>query len=181
VASLAGTNVIGIEPDAENCVALRGNIDRNRLHNVVVFHGAVSPQPALLAMARRSPGNSGTVAVVSDRPAPGTGSYWIGSVPLQDLLNALAQPKARPVLIKIDVEGMEIEAIEGAADTLVRCRPAVMVEWFKSDQPRLREALENHGYRVFDMGLNLVAVHTDDRTLTDVAAGGDNVIRAEGR
>jgi FkbM family methyltransferase len=113
VAPLAGTNVIGIEPDAENCVALRGNIDRNRLHNVMVFHGAVGPQPALLAMARRSPGNSGTVAVVSDRPTPVTGSYWIGSMPLQDLLNALAQPIARPVLIKIDVEGFEPQVLAG--------------------------------------------------------------------
>src|SRR4029077_16106175 len=78
VASLAGTNVIGIEPDAENCVALRGNIDRNRLRNVVVFHGAVGPQPALLAMARRSPGNSGTAGVAAGGPAPGSGGDSVG-------------------------------------------------------------------------------------------------------
>jgi FkbM family methyltransferase len=112
VASIAGARIIGIEPDAENCAALRANIDRNELRNVVVFHGAVGSQPGLLAMARRSPGNSGTVAVASG-PVPGSGSYWTGSMPLQDLLNALAQPASRPVLIKIDVEGYEPQVLAG--------------------------------------------------------------------
>src|SRR5580704_15351764 len=91
VASIAGTNVIGIEPDAENCAALRANIDRNGLRNVVVFHGAVA----------------------AGRPAPRSGVYWVGSTTLQALLNALVQPQARPVLIKIDVEGFEPEVLNG--------------------------------------------------------------------
>jgi FkbM family methyltransferase len=113
VATIAGTTVIAIEPDAENCTALRANIDRNKLRNVVVFHGAVGAQPALLAMSRRSPGNSGTVAVATGRPAPGSSDYWVGSTTLQDLLNALVQPPSRPVLIKIDVEGFEPEVLNG--------------------------------------------------------------------
>jgi len=113
VASMAGATVIGIEPDAENCAGLRANIDRNGLRNVVVFHGAVGAQPALLPMSRRSPGNSGTVAVAAGGPVPASGSYWVGSTPLQNLLGALVQPSARPVLIKIDVEGFEPEVLDG--------------------------------------------------------------------
>lgn len=113
VASIAGTNVIGIEPDPQNCAALRANVDRNGLRTVVVFHGAVGAQPALLAMSRRSPGNSGTVAVTAGHPSPGSGGYWVGSTTLQNLLNALVQPPTRPVLIKIDVEGFEPEVLGG--------------------------------------------------------------------
>jgi FkbM family methyltransferase len=113
VASIAGVNVIGIEPDPGNCAALRANIDRNGLRNVGVFHGAVGAQPALLAMSRRSPGNSGTLAVAAGRPVAGSGGYWVGSTPLQELLNALVQPAVRPVLIKIDVEGFEPQVLDG--------------------------------------------------------------------
>jgi FkbM family methyltransferase len=113
VAPIAGATVIGIEPDAENCAALCANIDGNGLRNVVVFHGAVGPRSALLPMFRRSPGNSGTVTVAAGPAAAGGGSYWVGSTPLRDLLNALVQPAARPVLIKIDVEGFEPQVLEG--------------------------------------------------------------------
>jgi FkbM family methyltransferase len=112
VAPIAGATVIGIEPDAENCTALLANIDHNGLHNVVVFYGAVGPRPALLAMVRRSLGNSGTVAVAAG-PAPGTNRYWTGSTSLQDLLSTHTQPAARPVLIKIDVEGFEPQVLAG--------------------------------------------------------------------
>jgi FkbM family methyltransferase len=113
VASIAGARIIGIEPDPENCATLRANIDRNRLRNVAVFHGAVGRQPALLAMSRRSSGNSGTVAVASDGAALGSDSYWVASTPLQHVLSTLVQPAARPVLIKIDVEGFEPQVLDG--------------------------------------------------------------------
>src|SRR5207302_8939995 len=41
VAALAGSSVISIEPDCENCASLRANIAHNRFGNVVVFNGAV--------------------------------------------------------------------------------------------------------------------------------------------
>ena len=157
VASLAGTNVIGIEPDAENCVALRANIDRNRLRNVAVFHGAVGPQSGLLALARRSPGNSGTVAVAAG-PAPGSGGYWTGSTPLQDLLNALVQPAARPVLIKIDVEGFEPQVLAGL-DFAGPFRPKnILIEYDRALGTAAWGSYENfaaffsqRGYDLFDV------------------------------
>jgi FkbM family methyltransferase len=157
VASLAGANVIGIEPDAENCVALRANIDRNRLRNVVVFHGAVGPQPGLLALARRSPGNSGTVAVAVGL-APGSGSYWTGSTPLQHLLHALVQPAARPVLIKIDVEGFEPQVLAGL-DFAGPFRPKnILIEYDRTLGAAAWGSYENfaaffsqRGYDLFDV------------------------------
>jgi FkbM family methyltransferase len=158
VASIAGATVIGIEPDAENCAALCANIDRNGLRNVVVFHGAVGPQSGLLPMSRRSPGNSGTVAVVAGCAAPGTGSYWVGSTRLQDLLNVLVQPVARPVLIKIDVEGFEPEVLDGLdfegpfrpKNVLIECDRALgAAAWGSYDN--FAAFFTQRGYDVFDV------------------------------
>jgi hypothetical protein len=77
---------------------------------------------------------------------------------------------ARIDLIKIDVEGMELEAIEGAEASLTRSRPVLIVESIKTDKAKLRAAIERLGYRVFEMGLNLLAVHESDNTLTHVKA-----------
>jgi len=158
VASIAGTNVIAIEPDPENCAALCANIDRNSLRNVVAFHGAVGAQPALLAMSRRSAGNSGTVAVTASRPAPGSGGHWAGSTTLQNLLNALVQPPTRPVLIKIDVEGFEPDVLEGL-DFAGPFRPKnILIEYDRTLGAAAWGSYENfaafftqRGYDLFDV------------------------------
>jgi FkbM family methyltransferase len=158
VASIAGTNVIAIEPDPENCAALRANIDRNGLRTVVVFHGAAGAQPALLAMSRRSAGNSGTVAVTAGRPAPGSGGYWAGSTTLQNLLNALVRPPTRPVLIKIDVEGFEPDVLEGLdfagpfrpKNILIECDRALGAAAWGSYE-KFTTFFTQHDYEVFDV------------------------------
>ena len=58
-----------------------------------------------------------------------------------------------------------LEALEGAAACLARCRPVLIVESMKSDKGKLYEALEKQGYRVFEAGINLLAIHTEDKTL----------------
>lgn len=113
VASIAGTNVIAIEPDAENCAALRANLALNDFQNVAVCNAAVGPQPALLALSQRSVGNSGTVTVAAS-PAPGgRPQHWVAAVTLETLLNELACAAAAPVLMKIDVEGFEPAVLAG--------------------------------------------------------------------
>jgi len=73
-------------------------------------------------------------------------------------------------LIKIDVEGMELEAIEGAETSLTRARPILIVESIKTDKAMLHARLERLGYRLFEMGLNLLAIHASDQTLTHLKA-----------
>lgn len=55
-------------------------------------------------------------------------------------------------IIKIDVEGMEQRVIDGALDTINRCRPILFVEHFKSDKDSLYRRLVDLGYYVRDMG-----------------------------
>ena len=71
-------------------------------------------------------------------------------------------------LIKIDIEGMEIEAIEGASRTIAASRPIMLIEKIKTDAEKLRQWLKEHGYEVLDAGINMLAIHQSDKTLTDV-------------
>jgi hypothetical protein len=48
---------------------------------------------------------------------------------------------------------------------LARCHPILIVESIKSDKAKLSEALLGHGYRLFGMGLNILAIHETDKSL----------------
>lgn len=71
-------------------------------------------------------------------------------------------------LLKLDVEGMELEAIEGGKETIKRCKPLIYAEVVKTDRKVLTETLEGLGYKVFPHGMNVLAIHESDKTLTHI-------------
>lgn len=71
-------------------------------------------------------------------------------------------------LIKLDLEGMEAEALDGAKETLARCKPILFVETIKSDKTAISQTLHDAGYVVMPNGMNVLAIHQSDRTLENV-------------
>lgn len=71
---------------------------------------------------------------------------------------------ARSDLMKVDVEGMEMEVMEGARKTIDLHHPILVVENIKTDAEALDKYLDRYGYRRFRAELNIVAIHPTDPT-----------------
>jgi FkbM family methyltransferase len=171
--------VLAVEAQERVFYALVGNIAINNCFNARAIHAAVAAKSGTMRIPTPdylSPGSFGSLELRRRER-----TEFIGqpidyaddkAVPVETIaLDALELPRID--LLKIDVEGMELEAIEGAAASIARCRPILIVESIKSDKARLRQVLEQQKYRVFEVGLNLVAVHAEDKTLAHVKTGGD--------
>lgn len=76
--------------------------------------------------------------------------------------------KDRIDLIKMDIEGMEMAALKGAERVLNEQMPVLFIEWTKSNREELVSFLEDHGYFIKGAGVNLLAVHLDDRVLNHI-------------
>jgi FkbM family methyltransferase len=65
-------------------------------------------------------------------------------------------------LLKIDVEGMEMDVLAGAEKTVNAYRPAMIIEVKKSDWNGLASYLSRHGYLYYPFECNVLAVHKSD-------------------
>jgi len=54
----------------------------------------------------------------------------------------------RPDVIKIDVEGMELDVLAGLSGTLARARPALLVEVDDANEPAFRDWAASAGYEI---------------------------------
>ena len=152
--------------------ALAGNIAINNCFNAVAVHGAVSSESGILQIP--NPNHSVSSSFGSLELRQRNGNEFIGQpIDYQNTVNVrkltldeFSLPRVD--LIKLDIEGMELEAIEGASRTIAASRPIMLVEKAKIDAAQLRRALEARGYEVIEAGINVLAVHTSDGTLAEI-------------
>jgi len=64
--------------------------------------------------------------------------------------------------VKIDIEGMEMEALEGGRTSIGTYKPIMLIEGIKTDLGALTQFLKEHGYRYFTYGINVIAIHSSD-------------------
>ena len=171
--------IIAIEAQERIFQALAGNIAINNCFNARAIFAAATRQCGEMLMPvpdYRVPSSFGSLEL---RQSPQTeaigqpidyhadGMQTIATVSV-DSLNL-----ARLDLLKIDVEGMEIEVLQGALETIIRCHPILVIEHLKVDNAILEDFLRTHGYTIYRVGMNFLAIHPSDPTHANVVVAAE--------
>lgn len=64
--------------------------------------------------------------------------------------------------MKVDVEGMEWDVLQGAKQTIARELPIALVEYIKSDKEQLIDFFVVLGYKIWDWNGNLLCIHSKE-------------------
>ena len=131
----SGARVVSIEPNPEIREFLECNVRNNSLEDRVrIIPFGLWSTSSTGRVERGEPGNTGSSRII---PIPGEGD--VDLVALDDLNLA-------PDVLKIDVEGLELDVLEGAASTISMHRPAILIE--AHDGPsEVTRMLRPFGYR----------------------------------
>jgi FkbM family methyltransferase len=117
--------VYAFEPVPDNVNTLRGNVARNGLRNVRIQRLAVADKSGQteLVLARYS---GGAALASVEAPPDAAGRIQIQTVSIDDLV--FERGFKPPSMVKIDVEGAEIDVLKGMPRTLRTHGPIVLYE-----------------------------------------------------
>jgi FkbM family methyltransferase len=121
--------VLAVEPSSREFDRLRANLMLNRQLAVTAVRAALGSAEgeADLAVAERGHEGQNTIGASVSNPKVQTAGYETVPVTTVDAL-VEAHRLDRVDVVKLDVEGSEVEALLGAARTIERFRPLIQVE-----------------------------------------------------
>jgi FkbM family methyltransferase len=141
--------VITFEPVEENLAVLKENIAANKIENVELVNTALGAQPGVLSLIRSEVGSVSATPSIRGYAVEGAQSSI--DVPVNTLDAYLQEKGWHPAVIKIDVEGAELEVLRGTVNTLRLARPTVLVEvhgWEAASSAEVRDFFSNVGYQI---------------------------------
>lgn len=163
--------IVGIEAQERLYYALAGNIAINNCLNASVINAAVGAEIGALAIPKLDYNQTSSFGSFELRQRPNT--EFIGQK--ADYHNNTQNVAVvtidsfdfeRVDFIKIDVEGMEIDVLDGAQATIEKFHPLMVIEIIKTDREKLMRRLGENGYYCYPFaGINIIAVHKDDPSL----------------
>ncbi len=168
LAAIAGPRgrVHSFEPRRILCNMIAGSVALNGLTNVICHTMAVGARDGMLEVPQfdyTAPLNFGSIEFGPEQREPliqprGNDPARREFVPIVTLDRF---GLGRLDLMKIDAEGMEDEVLQGATETLKRCRPVLYVEFMKSDAAAIKARLQGLGYTLYTVQMNFLCVPTE--------------------
>lgn len=145
-----GGSVIGFEARPDNVFLARLSVRENGFRNVTLHNLAVADRDSTLRM--HAPEHTSLSKVVDSSVTPEAGFVCIPAVALDDALAGTD----RVDVLKMDIDGGEVRALQGMRGLLARCRPKLFFEFApftlrelgRCDPASLIEPILELGYRL---------------------------------
>ena len=145
--------VIAFEPEPNFFKLLSRNISRNNLNNVACFELAIAEKNGLTDLYLSSE-NKGHNSIIRSEELKT--SVMVKTTTLDDFL--VSQKSAKVDIIKMDIEGAEILALEGMRETLTKHLPLLFLEFsphsiikINRNPIDLLSTLRKIGYSIFEI------------------------------
>lgn len=153
MASFAGPEgrVLSFEPQHEMVEKLRRNCDLNPTlaASIEIFPCGLGNTPGTMFISPDKGIGLGNAALSSTRTPATTHSVEVQKLDSFGL--------ERVDCLKVDVEGMELAVLQGAEETITRCRPHLIVETLRTHPPERHKPIEDYlrslGYRLYGLDL----------------------------
>jgi FkbM family methyltransferase len=137
--------IVAFEPDPDNLANLRANVAKNGIDQVVVVEAAVWSSPGEVTFERALGESNRTQGRILSEPNPRLERIPVKTVQLDELVFGQGYPAPR--LIKMDVEGAEWGALQGASRLLSEIKPRLLCEVHDPGQMDLiQNYLRGFGY-----------------------------------
>jgi FkbM family methyltransferase len=167
-------DVLAFEAQERIFYALAGNLTLNNCFNARAIWAAVGASNGSLRVPVPNylvPSSFGSLELRNQKNNEFIGQHIDYSDAATQIVQMMAIDSmglSRLDLVKIDIEGMEIEALQGARASIALLKPNLVIEKIKSNEDELIRFVTELDYIVFPLGINLLAVHASDPIVSDL-------------
>lgn len=171
-------SVLAFEAQERVFYALAGNIALNNCFNARAIWSAIGESEGVIGVPQpdyNKPASYGSLELREREKTEFIGQsidYRDEALQTTRMVSIDSLGLARLDFLKIDIEGMEMDALNGGRNAIAAFKPNILIEKIKSDEGEIRQFLEALGYRLFLARNNFLAVHETDPALPKIPAGG---------
>lgn len=148
--------ILAFEPDPKNFELLQMTKENSKIKNINLFNIALSNRMETVSFQQDT--LTSATGMISDGQTPWIEKYLgqeTNSIQVNtDYLDNKTFKRQDPSLIKIDVEGHELEILRGGEKKLSQCKPLLLIESFPPNLDRVVNFLTKLGYKFWDSDLN---------------------------
>lgn len=161
-------SVIAFEAQERIFYALAGNIAMNNCFNARALWAAVGKESGSIRVPVPDyfvPSSFGSLEIRKTERTEFIGqdiAYTDDKMQLTQMMAIDDMQLPRVDFIKIDIEGMEMDALLGAQRTIRDKKPLLMIERIKSNEGDIQKFVQEAGYKTFQLGINMLAAHESD-------------------